>query len=46
MPGTRSPNLTLLPELAAGLRQSVVEHGLDLAILVAVLVRNDNPWVV
>jgi hypothetical protein len=41
MPGTRSPNLTLLPELAAGLRQSVVEHGLDLAILVALLVRND-----
>lgn len=41
MPGTRSPNLTLLPELAAGLRERAPELGLDLAVLVAILVRND-----
>lgn len=41
MPGTRSPNLTLLPSLAAGIRASAESLGLDLAVLVAILVRND-----
>jgi hypothetical protein len=34
--------MKLLPALAEGLRRSASEHGLDLAVLVAVLVRNDS----
>lgn len=42
MPGTRTPNLTLLPPLSEGLQAEAASLGLDLAVLVAILVRNDS----
>ena len=36
------PNLKLLPELADGIVHSAQEHGLPLATLIGILVRNDS----